>query len=688
MSDFIQQEPNDGEPATEQTDAWVLFDRENVYIAARCWDSHPERMVANEMRRDNSNIFRNENFTVVLDTFYDRRNGYAFQTNPLGALRDSQVSNDGANRNTDWNTVWNIKTSRFEQGWIIEIAIPFKSLRYRDTPSQIWGINLRRLVRWKNETSFLSPVPRAFGTLGIYKFSSAATLVGIEPPAQSRNLELKPYAISSVLTDLEAEPVVSNDVIADAGFDLKYGLTKSLTADFTFNTDFAQVEEDEQRVNLTRFGLFFPEKREFFLESQGIFAFAGVQLRGGGSFRPGRDNPNLTPIMFFSRRIGILDEEAVPIRLGARVTGRAGKYRLGALNIQTGESQITDADPTNFSVLRLRRDILSRSDVGVIATYRTPAVEGGGSNGLLGADANLAFFDNLRINAYYARSNTSDIPASGDDEASYFGKFDYNGDRYGLVLEHLFVGQAFNPEVGFLLREAFRRSFAQVRFSPRPQSIAAVRKFSWEADFDYITNPDGSTVETRRLTGRFRIEFQNSDQFLAEYNRRFESLDEEFEISDEVSLPIGEYDFQDARIIFQFGPQRTVPGSISYRQGSFFSGDRKELVFNGRIEVSKNFNLEPVLSLNWIDLPEGDFTTRLLTTRLTYAWTPRVFLSSLIQYNSSNHSVGASVRFRWEYQPGSDLFVVYTEGRDTAVPRFPLLNNRTFVIKFTRLFRF
>ena len=339
MSGFIQQEPNEGAPATEKTESWVFFDDNNVYITARCWDSHPERMIINEMRRDNSNIRENASFTVVLDTFYDRRNGFFFQTNPLGALRDQAVGDEGQSNNNDWNTVWDVGASVFEQGWIAEIVIPFKSLRYKKGRDQIWSINLRRTVQWKNEESFLSPVAASHRYRGIYRFSEAATLVGIQAPVSSRNLELKPYGITSAITDNNAEPRVSNDVNADVGFDLKYGLTKSLIADFTYNTDFAQIEVDQQQVNLTRFSLFFPEKRDFFLEGQNIFAFAGVRLRGGGSFRPGRTGRNLTPIMFFSRRIGLTADGVDPIIIGGRVTGRAGAYRIGALNIQTEASK-------------------------------------------------------------------------------------------------------------------------------------------------------------------------------------------------------------------------------------------------------------------------------------------------------------------------------------------------------------
>ena len=689
IADFVQQEPDEGEPATEKTEAWIFFDEKNVYVSARCWDSHPERMVMNEMRRDNFNIFQNENVTVVFDTFYDRRNGFFFQVNPLGALRDQAVGDEGQARNQDWNTVWDVKTSLFDQGWIVEIVIPFKSLRYKKGKDPIWGFNLRRSVKWKNEDSFISQVARSHGPRGIYRFSEAATLVGIETPGSSRNLELKPYGIGTVVTDEAEDPPVVNDPGGDVGFDLKYGLTKSLISDFTYNTDFAQVEEDQQQVNLTRFSLFFPEKREFFLEGQSIFAFGGVQMSGNTFNRPGRASQELTPITFFSRRIGLTSEGEDRIIAGGRVTGRAGDYRLGALNIQTdGVEGAVDA--TNFSVFRLRRDVLRRSDIGVIGTHRTSSLtDQGTSNTLFGLDGNFAFFTNLRVNTYYAVTRTALAEGSLDgDEASYLGKVDYNGDRYGLKLEHLHVGESFKPELGFLRREAFRRNFAQARFSPRPASIEAIRRFTFQGEVDYIEGLPTGRVETRRYQGQFRTEFSGGDTTTVQYNNQFEFLPEAFEISGGVVLPVGGYRWQDVNLIYRFGPQRTVPGFVTFRTGSFFSGDRKEVSYSGRIELSPKFSLEPRLGFNFVDLPEGDFTTRLVSTRVNYTLSPRMFVSGLFQYNSSNDSLSSNVRFRWEYEPGSDLFMVYSDGRDTDVSGFPALLNRSFAVKFTKLFRF
>jgi len=689
-SEFIQQEPNEGRPSTERTETWVMFDDNNLYVAARCLDSHPERMVVSEMRRDSQTIFNNENLTIGLDTFYDRRSGWFFQTNPLGAIRDQEVPSERENNN-DWNTVWDARARRTAEGWTTEVVIPFRSLRYKQAGPQTWGINLRRTIRWKNEQAFLSPVPASYGVRGMYKFSSAATLVGLEAPPQARNLEIKPYAISSLTTNRAAARPFSNDLGGDAGFDVKYGLTRGLTLDFTYDTDFAQVEDDEQQVNLTRFSLFFPEKREFFLEGQGIFAFASQQGSGGGTGGVGAST-NLTPALFFSRRIGLAGTQEVPIVAGARVTGRAGKYAVGLLNIQTGDNDVVGAAPTNFSVVRLRRDILKRSTVGVIATRRNPSALGV-ANEAFGADANFALFQDLFARGYYARTNRSPQPLrpAGDSlrhsPDSYRGEIDYMGDRYGLRVEHLFVGRDFHPEVGFLRRAAFRRNAAVARFSPRPgRRFGKVRKFTYETGFDYITTPEG-VLESRELAGTFKAELQNSDVATIEYTRSFEWTPTPFPISS-VRIAPGSYHFQDVKGTYQLGNQHRASGTFTLGHGSFWGGEKTEIGYRGRLDLSYRFYMEPGIMLNVLDLPLGSVTTQLVSTRATYSFSPRVFTSALVQFNSTSSSLSGNYRFRWEYQPGSDLFVVYSDGRDTTARGYPELMNRTFVVKATRLFRF
>ena len=480
VGNFVQQEPNEGQLATEQTEVWVWFDDDNIYIAARCWHSEPDRIVANEMKRDSYNMFGNEVFGVVIDPFYDRRNGYLFLTNALGALFDATITNERS-PNLDWNTVWDVQTDRFDGGWTLEMAIPFQSLRFPAGAMQQWGINFHRRVVSKNEASFLTPIPAALSYQGLFKMSSAATLVGLDVPSAGSRFELKPYAIADLTTNLNASPSYADKFSGTGGFDVKYGVTDGLTADFTVNTDFAQVEVDEAQVNLTRFNLFFPEKREFFLEGQGIFEFGGGLDQDVTTFYfKGQMYGGEAPVLFFSRRIGLDDGRAVPIRGGGRLTGKTGPYSIGLLDVQTGSDEMSDANPTNFSVIRVKRDILRRSSIGGLFTGRSVSVDGQGMSSTYGVDGVFSFYDNLNINTYLAKTET---PGRSGDDTSYQTELDYGGDRFGLRVERLAVGGNFNPEIGFVRRTNFRRNFLQFRYSPRPAAVSSVRKFLFWSNF-------------------------------------------------------------------------------------------------------------------------------------------------------------------------------------------------------------
>ena len=366
VSDLIQLEPETGAPATERTEAWIFFDDTSLYVSARCWHSAPEsEWIVNEMRRDSFNVLSNEAFAFVLDTFYDRRNGIYFGINPIGGRIDGQITNESG-FNGDWNPIWNVRTGRFDGGWSFEAQIPFKSLRYRPGPDQVWSVQLNRNLQSKNESAYLTPLDPGLSMGAIFQISQAATLVGVEVPAGGRLFEVKPYLIGDVSSVVDDTQRLSNDLAGNVGLDIvKIGLTENMTADVTLRTDFAQVEADQQQVNLTRFSLFFPEKREFFLENQGVFAFggAGGMGPGGGSFE--------TPILFYSRRIGLNAGREVPIIAGGRLTGRVGKFTLGLLNIQADDEPVGGALSTNFTVARLKRDVLRRSSIGALVTNRS-----------------------------------------------------------------------------------------------------------------------------------------------------------------------------------------------------------------------------------------------------------------------------------------------------------------------------
>jgi len=679
ISGFVQQEPFEFQPATEKTEAWIFFDDRHIYVSARCWETHPERRVANEMRRDTSQLRQNDTFLVLFDTFHDRRNGYLFYANAIGGFADSQVTDEGP-PNTDWNTVWSVRTADFDGGWTIEMAIPFKSLRYGPGRDQTWGINLRRVVRWKNEWSYLAQVPRALTTFrGILKVSSAGTLTGLQAPVGSRVVEIKPYALSGLTTDTTARPPLSRDVDGRVGGDVKYGITQNLTADLTVNTDFAQVEVDEQQVNLTRFNLFFPEKRDFFLEGAGTFAFAG---RASAGLAAGSGD---TPYLFFSRRIGLDTGLVVPVRAGGRLTGKVGRTTIGALNMQTADVTGTIVPDANHTVLRVKRDILARSAVGAMFTHRSATPGVSGSNDAYGVDGSFGFYQNLRMDAYVARTRSEG--RSGND-LSYRGFFDYNADRYGVQVERLDVQPNFLPELGFLRRTDFRRNFALARYSPRPRHVPHLRKVTAQASLTYTTNT-GSRLDTREQVGNLQAELTNSDVVGVTYTDTFDRLVRPFAIAPGIRIPVGAYDFHTTQLSYTGGQQRKYSGSVVYEFGPFYTGTRRSIALNAaRLEVTPQLSVEPGLSANWVDLAEGSFTATVFRSRVTYTMTPRMFVSGIAQYNSTTTSVGSNIRFRWEYRPGSELFVVYTDDYNTdARGAIDLLRSRALVIKVNRLFR-
>jgi hypothetical protein len=675
ISDFIQNEPQHGAPATEKTEVWLSFDNDNLYVSIRASESQPDRMIVNEMRRDSSAVLQNENFQFVFDTFYDRRNAVSFQFNPIGGRMDGQIANE-SQYNGDWNPIWSVQVRRQANSWTAEAAVPFKSIRYNPGANPIWGFQARRINRWKNETSYLTLLPAGTGVSGHQRVSQFATLVGLQMPSGSRVLDLKPYLISDLTTDLISTRRRRNDVSGDFGLDAKYALTQNLTADFTYNTDFAQVEADEQQVNLTRFSLFFPEKREFFLENQGIFQFGGANT----------NNTSETPVMFYSRRIGLDAGRPVPLDAGGRLSGRIGEYSLGFINIQAGDVDEFGIRSTNFTAARLRRDILRRSSVGALYTRRSVALNGAGDAELYGVDGRFAFFDNLEVNTYWAQTKT---PARNDDDVSYRGQIDYDGDRYGFQTERLVVGRDFEPQVGFMRREDFNKMRGMFRFSPRPRNrFRAVRQFTYQTSIEYFTDNDDE-FESRERRLEFTAEFQSSEQLemnLVEFRER---LVAPFEIADNVTIPAGMYQYANLEANFRVGQQRRASGTWVLEAGKFYGGTRYTVGYNSaRVKVTPQLAFEPSFSINRVDLPYGEFTAKLASTRTTYTITPLMFVSGLVQYNSSNNLFSSNVRLRWEYQPGSELFVVYNDGRDTSFDGFPQLQNRSFVVKVNRLFRF
>ncbi len=687
---FIQQIPTAGAPASEKTEAWIFYDDDNIYVAARVYESVPERdWIANEMRRDTFQLRTNDSFSVLLDTYLDRRNGSAFLVTPIGGFSDFAISNEGDGGrgvNFDWNIVWDSRVGRFEGGWTVEMEIPFRSLRYEPGEEQIWGIQLRRIIRRLNEASYMTEVPIAAArgnslVSGMWRVSEAGTLENLRVPARKFNLEVKPYALGNVTTNREVTPRISNEAEGEAGLDVKVGITNNLTADFTYNTDFAQVEVDERQVNLTRFNQFFPEKREFFLEGRGNFDFTQASDNRQTLSR-GLD----IPTMFFSRRIGLERGQIVPIEVGGRLTGKIGDYDIGALTINTDAEDLTGIESTGFSVLRVKRDVFSRSAVGVMLTDRSESLVGDGSNQLYAVDGAFDFLDDFSFDTYLAKTKS---PGLDDEDKSYMANLVYDSDVYGFNSGYLVVENNFNPEIGFKRRNNFKQFSGSARYSPRPASIDWIRRFNLEANTQSHWSATTDDLESRQHGLSFSTEFETSDIFTLAVSDEFEMLVRPFRIAPGVTLLPGKYDFTSYQASYNFGAQRQVSGVLSLRVGDFWSGTNTAIGFgSGRIELSPQLSVEPGYSINKVKLPEGDFRTELSSFRVTYTLSPRMYIGGLVQYDSNSDSFSTNFRFRWEWAPGSELFVVYSDDRNTNPFNHPSgmeLRNRGFAIKFNRL---
>jgi hypothetical protein len=659
-ADFTQKEPREGQPATEPTEVRLLYDDENLYIGVYCFDSAgPGGLIVTDLRRDYAPN-AGDHFSVVLDTFDDNRNAFVFSTNPGGAFREGQMGGDGKTANFDWDAIWWVKSKITELGWQFEMAIPFKTLRFRDNERQVWGVNFYRKIRRKNEDTYWSPIPRPYG---VSRISLAGELEGISGMRQGRNLYIKPY-LSTPVERREGDDV---DFVPEVGFDVKYGLTPGLTLDLTVNTDFAQVEADEQQINLTRFSLFFPEKREFFLENANIFQF-GKQVRG---FRSSQDI-----IPFFSRRIGIENGQVVPILGGVRLSGTAGSYRLGFLSMQTDNFEETPS--TNFSVARVRRDILLNSDIGAI--FINKQVNSEEFNRTYGVDTNLNFFRYLNIASFLLKTDTSGI--QGKDGTADLS-VNWTDRLLNIKAEYLTIQDNFNPEVGFAPRTGIRKSTGEFTVRPRPgEAIPWIREFRPSVSVEYITDQE-NVLETRRSDQNISVSFEDSSNLWFTRRERFERLDEPFEIREGQEIAVGDYQFTEYSTSFSTNRSRMFSGGATLRTGDFFDGDKDSYQMNFNFHPGQ-LGAEVSWSYDDVNLPSGDFTTSLVTSRWRYSFNPSMFMNALIQYNSTIKEFSSNIRFNFIYKPLSDLFLVYNERRSTTGE----VVERAFIAKLTYVFDF
>jgi hypothetical protein len=578
----------------------------------------------------------------------------------MGAKWDAQMANEGRENNANWDGIWDVKARIAEDGWYAEIRIPFRTLKFTPEDEQTWGVNFQRRLRRLNENSHWAPLRRIHQ---VSRVSMAGTLEGLRGIRPGSNLRVKPFASTSAG---QAGPGRAIRLDPDAGVDVKYGVTSGLTWDFTVNTDFSQVEADEQQVNLTRFSLFFPEKRDFFLENSGVFQFGSGETRGGGGGpTSGRQNQTQDMILFFSRQIGLSAVgDAIPILGGTRLTGRAGGMSIGALNIQ--QRQLGASPAANFSALRLRRDILANSDVGVMALNKDQS--GTGYNRVLGADANFRFFGDLTFNLAAAKS-FSPTTVVGDGLRTSYTKssFGYRDNFWEFRGAFQTIGQGFNDEMGFVPRLGVNNAEGYAGIHVRSAKFPSwVRETFPHIQIENFTRHNGGGLESRYMDWHWPITFQNSTFIEIGTNPNVEVIRQPFTINSRRGVKI-------------------FSGNMRYSTGDFYDGYRRGYNLGLTVRASERLNVSGSVQFNDIDLPQGAFTTTLLTGRVNVNVNTKVFLNALLQYNTDARQWSSNVRFNLIHHPLSDFFLVYNERRDT---RSSELINRALIAKLTYLFAF
>lgn len=672
-SGLRQQDPAEGQPATEDTEVRVLYDHETLYVGVLARDHEPDRIIARILSRDKLMALGFDNrpawagddgVALLFDPFHDHRNAFVFATNPQGAEFDALITDEGREINIDWRGIWRVAAQRTPEGWCAEFAIPFRTLRYPGESTEPWGFNIYRAIRRKNELVLWSAWSRE--NEGFTRVSRAGHLEGlVDLPRPGKNVELKPFLLSGVTREGDDAGVGSSNRQLDAGFDAKWEVRAGLVLDLTANTDFAQVEVDDQQVNLTRFDLFFPEKRDFFLENAGIFQFGNR-----GFFEP----PPF--LMFFSRRIGIAEDGQVPILGGGRLTGRVGAQTIGVIDVVTDSA--LDQPATNFAVLRAKRDAFSSGYVGAMVTDRRTADT---ANTVAGLDWSVWPTGRINVQGFVAATATTG--PGGNDVAGRLNAT-MEGDRVGFNADYLYVGPEARAEMGFITREDIHRATGFVRGTVRPR-VLGLRRFNGFASWDYVVRSDG-LLQDRAFGVGIGPEFESGDGGFAFFEHRFTRLDESFDLTDDVIVLAGDYDTWGVGWLLNTSPNRPVSAGSSGNVQHIYDGSIVTVGATTTVAAGAHLALTAGYTHNAVDIPAGAFTARIGLLRLSYAFSTRLVANALVQYNSLDNVVSANVRLNFIHRPGSDLFVVFNEerGSDGSVWDFA---NRGAVVKITYLAR-
>ncbi|MGE0812717.1 MAG: DUF5916 domain-containing protein [Vicinamibacterales bacterium] len=689
-TDFRQRDPRPGAPATERTEVRIAIDGRRLLLGVICYDSEPDRLLANQMQRDEP-LSGDDRFMWGLDTYLDGRTGYFFEINPAGAMGDGLVTGPGgsgggrgggggggqfgAPMNKSWDGIWIARVRRNATGWTAEVEIPFRTLNL-NAASDEWGVNFQRTVRRKNEESLWTGWQR---TEGLLRMSNAGRLRGVHVESHGLGLEVKPYGIASVgSAPGSGLPAATGD--ASAGMDVFYNVTPGLRANFTVNTDFAETEVDQRRTNLTRFPLFFPERRGFFLEGSSFF-----------DFPPGDGSP------FFSRRIGLNDGQPQRVLLGAKLTGQIGQQDVGVLHVRTGEDDGAPGTDTrlaaeDFTALRLKRRLGRQSFAGLLYTRRAGV---DGASGLvdqhtLGYDVTfstpsfLGSNKNFETGGYFIHTTGLADVAGGSN--AYGARVVYNNEPLSTSVFFREVDPAYDAAVGFTPRVNFRRWNSRLEYAPRINR-GGVRELQFGANMELSTLPDNTLITRQFFLTPLEVLFESGDRLQAQVFQVTEQLEVDFEIDDGILLPFGSrYAWRRQQLTFDSAENRPISTRAEYSFGDFYSGSRREFNLNVRLRPKAGVYLQATTEFNDVHLAEGAFTTKLYRLDGSVQFSPWISLTNNVQFDTQSQSLGWQMRFRWIRRPGNDLFVVYTHNWLDS-DRWTTLDRKA-AVKLVQTFRF
>lgn len=637
--EFYQREPNEGEPATEKTEFLSCYDADNIYFAFKCW-SAPDDVIAKELARDVSLRF-DDRIQIILDTYQDNRSGYWFQIGPRGSIGDAIVSENGAAFNKEWDGLWTGKARITDYGWEAEISIPFKTLGF-DEQSNQWGIKYIRHIVNKLESVYW---PEANLNTHRFQVSDAGILSGIENITQGIGLDISPYLV----TGIDTKKGEDNNTKLTGGVDIFYQVTPSLKSSLTINTDFAETEVDDRQINLTRFDLHFPEKRDFFLDGANYFQFG---IEGD------RRSPVAERIIpFFSRRMGLDNSgNPIPINYGAKVTGKIQGWNIGLMHINDDrESEIN-----NFSVARVSRNIGEQSAIGIIGTYGNAL--GNERNLLAGADLKLSTSTfnknkNLSLFLFGLKSNTENLEGK---DVSWGSQVVYPNDLIHARLGYHEIGKNFISGMGFVPRTNIRETYGELNFGPRPNKWG-ILQVEFGGEFDYITNIETGEVETKEFEIQpIGLRFMSGEEISYSLTSQYEMLEQDFNIFGNFLIPQGKYEWWQQQFRLETKGARNIWGEASYSFGDFYTGTRKEIEIQANWKVAVPLFLGGTIERNIIELPEGNFTANIYQLNANVLFSPDITLYNFVQYDNASKIAGWQSRFQWILKPGNEIILAWT----------------------------